>query len=36
MGTSQKAEVAYVIQDVSSAPLMKTLHRKIITKSEYG
>lgn len=33
--TNQTAEDAYVIQDVSSAQLMKTLHRQIIT-SEYG
>lgn len=34
--TNQTAEDAYVIQDVSSAQLLKTLHRQIITKSEYG
>lgn len=36
MDTNQMAEDAYVTQDVSSAQLMKTLHRQIITKSEYG
>lgn len=36
IGTNQTAQGACVIQDVPSAQLMKTLHRQIITKSEYG
>lgn len=36
MGTNQMVEDAYVTQDISSAQLIKTLHRQIITESEYG